>query len=181
MAIPITDCTSLAVPQWLCLRLKSTDASVPCCCVLDGGEIQTASEAASISLCSGSLPGLWCSYPVARCGCQINITFCISPKYVTGVSAAIIVHIDTGIRYLPNQFLVFHNLLNIFQQKRTSTFGEVFGVVEELYGTRYQSGSFSLFNVGSGFHCLRSFSFFLLKFAGCRNFNYYLCLCRSPR
>ena len=33
--------------------------------------------------------------------------------------------------------------------------------VEELYGTRYQSGSFSLFNVGGGFHCLRSFFFFL--------------------
>jgi len=32
-------------------------------------------------------------------------------------------------------------------------------VVEELYGTRYQSGSFSLINVGSGFHCLRDFSF----------------------
>jgi len=29
--------------------------------------------------------------------------------------------------------------------------------VEELYGTRYQRGSFSLINVGSGFHCLRSF------------------------
>jgi len=27
------------------------------------------------------------------------------------------------------------------------------------YGTRYQSGSFSLNNVGSGIHCLRSFSF----------------------
>jgi hypothetical protein len=33
--------------------------------------------------------------------------------------------------------------------------------VEELYGTQYQSGSFSLINVGSGFHCLRSFFFFL--------------------
>ena len=33
--------------------------------------------------------------------------------------------------------------------------------VEELYGTRYQSGSFSLTNVGSVFHCLRSFFFFL--------------------
>jgi len=32
--------------------------------------------------------------------------------------------------------------------------------VEELYGTRYQSGPFSLINVGSGFHCLRSFFFF---------------------
>jgi hypothetical protein len=32
--------------------------------------------------------------------------------------------------------------------------------VEELYGTRYQSDSFSLINVGSGFHCLRSFFFF---------------------
>jgi hypothetical protein len=32
--------------------------------------------------------------------------------------------------------------------------------VEELYGTRYQSGSFPLINVGSGFHCLRSFFFF---------------------
>jgi len=34
--------------------------------------------------------------------------------------------------------------------------------VEELYGTRYQSGSqsFSLIYVGSGFHCLRSFLFF---------------------
>ena len=31
------------------------------------------------------------------------------------------------------------------------------GAVEELYGTRYQSDSFSLINVGSGFQCLRSF------------------------
>ena len=31
--------------------------------------------------------------------------------------------------------------------------------VEELYSTRYQSGSFSLINVGSGFHCLLVFSF----------------------
>jgi hypothetical protein len=31
--------------------------------------------------------------------------------------------------------------------------------VEKFYGTRYQSGSFSLNNVGSGFHCLRNFSF----------------------
>ena len=31
--------------------------------------------------------------------------------------------------------------------------------VEELYGTRYQSGSFSLIIVGSGFHCLHSFLF----------------------
>jgi hypothetical protein len=37
--------------------------------------------------------------------------------------------------------------------------------VEELYGTRYQSGSFSLINVGSGFHCLRSFIFLLEKCA----------------
>jgi len=29
--------------------------------------------------------------------------------------------------------------------------------VEELYDTGHQSGSFSLINVGSGFHCLRSF------------------------
>jgi hypothetical protein len=34
------------------------------------------------------------------------------------------------------------------------------GAVEELYGTRYQSGSFSLINVGSGFRCLRSVFFF---------------------
>ena len=33
--------------------------------------------------------------------------------------------------------------------------------VEEIYGTRYQSGSFSLLSVGSGFHCLRGFSLFL--------------------
>jgi hypothetical protein len=33
--------------------------------------------------------------------------------------------------------------------------------VEELYGIRYQSGSLSLVNVGNGFHCLRSFFFFL--------------------
>jgi hypothetical protein len=33
--------------------------------------------------------------------------------------------------------------------------------VEELYGTRYQSGSFSLIYVGSGSHCLRSFSFLI--------------------
>ena len=30
--------------------------------------------------------------------------------------------------------------------------------VEELYSIWYQSGSFSLFDVGSGFHCLRSLS-----------------------
>jgi len=42
--------------------------------------------------------------------------------------------------------------------------------VEELYGTRYQSGSFSLINVGSGFHCLRSFSF-LTQPAWCVRIN----------
>jgi len=38
--------------------------------------------------------------------------------------------------------------------------------VEELYSTWYQSGSFSLFNAGSGFYCLSSFFlfFFLLFF-----------------
>ena len=36
--------------------------------------------------------------------------------------------------------------------------------MEELYGSRYQSGSFFLINVGSGFHCLRSF-FFLFSFS----------------
>jgi len=46
------------------------------------------------------------------------------------------------------------------QEYCSDTFGVVFEAVEELYGTRYQSGSFSLINVGSGFHCLRSFSFF---------------------
>ena len=35
---------------------------------------------------------------------------------------------------------------------------------EELYGTRYQSGSFSLIYVGSGFQCLRSFFFFFFFF-----------------
>jgi len=38
--------------------------------------------------------------------------------------------------------------------------------VEELYGTRYQSGSFSLINVGSGLHCLRSFFFFFFLTGG---------------
>ena len=37
-------------------------------------------------------------------------------------------------------------------------------VVEELYGTRYQSGSFSLIDVGSGFHRLRSFFLLFLFF-----------------
>ena len=45
------------------------------------------------------------------------------------------------------------------------SFGALFvtkvNLVEEFYGTRYQSGSFSLFNVGSDFHCLHSFFFFL--------------------
>jgi hypothetical protein len=36
--------------------------------------------------------------------------------------------------------------------------------VEELYGTRYQSGSFSLIKVGNGFHCLRNFSFLFFSF-----------------
>jgi len=39
--------------------------------------------------------------------------------------------------------------------------------VEELYSTRIQSGSFSLINVGSGFHCLRSPFFFLFLFSTC--------------
>ena len=34
-------------------------------------------------------------------------------------------------------------------------------LVKEFYGTRYHSGSFCLVNVGSGFHCLRNFFFFL--------------------
>jgi hypothetical protein len=42
--------------------------------------------------------------------------------------------------------------------------------VEELYGTWYQSGSFSLLNVVSGFHCLRSFFFFLFLFSEVYNF-----------
>ena len=33
--------------------------------------------------------------------------------------------------------------------------------IPEFYGTRFQSGSFSLINVGSGLHCLRSYSLFL--------------------
>jgi len=37
--------------------------------------------------------------------------------------------------------------------------------VEELYGTRYQSGSFSLVYVGSGSHCLRSLSLSLRAFS----------------
>jgi len=37
--------------------------------------------------------------------------------------------------------------------------------VEELYGTRYQSGSFSLNDVGSGFHCLRRFFCFLFSWS----------------
>jgi len=40
--------------------------------------------------------------------------------------------------------------------------------VEELYGTLYQSGSFSLIIVGSGFNCLRSFLFFFL-FSGAKS------------
>jgi hypothetical protein len=31
-------------------------------------------------------------------------------------------------------------------------------LVEEVYGTQYHIGSFSLINVGTGFHCLRSWS-----------------------
>ena len=45
--------------------------------------------------------------------------------------------------------------------------------VEELYGTRYQSGSFSLINVGSGFHCLRKF-FSSLFFLHLANFVCYM-------
>ena len=36
-----------------------------------------------------------------------------------------------------------------------------FFTMEKLYGTRYQSGFFSIVNVGSSFHCLCSFFFFL--------------------
>jgi hypothetical protein len=36
--------------------------------------------------------------------------------------------------------------------------------VEELYGTRYQSGSFSLINVRSGSNCLRNFVCFIIAF-----------------
>jgi hypothetical protein len=34
-------------------------------------------------------------------------------------------------------------------------------MVEEIYDIRYQNGSFPLIYVGSAFHCLRSFFFFL--------------------
>jgi hypothetical protein len=36
----------------------------------------------------------------------------------------------------------------------------LFLLVEEFFGTRYQNGSIFLTNVGSDFHCLRSFIFF---------------------
>ena len=36
----------------------------------------------------------------------------------------------------------------------------IFILLGEFYGTRYQSSSLSLINVGSGFHYLRSFFFF---------------------
>jgi len=42
-----------------------------------------------------------------------------------------------------------------------------FFLVEEFYGTRYQKGSFSLFNVGGGFHCLRSLYLFLTTLVRC--------------
>ena len=51
--------------------------------------------------------------------------------------------------------------------------------VEELYGTRYQSGSFSLINVGSGFHCLRSFSFSFYPQQHTAVFNFVLIHCIS--
>jgi len=37
----------------------------------------------------------------------------------------------------------------------------LFLMVEEIFGTWYRSGSFSLIKVGSGFYCLRNCSFFL--------------------
>ena len=40
--------------------------------------------------------------------------------------------------------------------------------VEELYGTRYQNGPFSLINVGSGIHCLRSYFLFFVVCASMR-------------
>ena len=36
--------------------------------------------------------------------------------------------------------------------------------MKDFYRTRYQSGSFCLINVGSGFHCLRSFFIYLFLF-----------------
>jgi len=41
-------------------------------------------------------------------------------------------------------------------QPSWSPWSFLFPLVEGFYGTRYQSGSFSLINVGSDFHCLRS-------------------------
>jgi len=55
--------------------------------------------------------------------------------------------------------------------------------VEELYGTRYQNGSFSLINVGSDFNCQHSFFIFLL-FHTCFfpfNFRILCATCRSHR
>ena len=58
----------------------------------------------------------------------------------------------------------------------------LFPLVEEFYGTRYQSGSFSL-RWGVVFHCLRSFSFFLteivLKYMGCCVFLHPYGWCRT--
>jgi len=48
---------------------------------------------------------------------------------------------------VPGEFLILTNYFSLSS------------VVDELYGTRYQSGSFSLINVGRGFHASRSFSF----------------------
>jgi hypothetical protein len=55
-----------------------------------------------------------------------------------------------------SELFIFKAVVQRLMLRTTKTAPEV----EELYGTRYQSGSFPLINVGSGFYCLRS-SFFL--------------------
>jgi len=58
--------------------------------------------------------------------------------------------------------------------------------VEELYGARYHSGSFSLIYVGSGFHCLRNFLFFSntkqdVLTPAKTNYLYYICFTVQAR
>jgi hypothetical protein len=71
-------------------------------------------------------------------------------------------HLHFGIKYLPYEssttaWQALHIKKNeSINEDQSFPFAFLFAV-EEPYGTRYQSGSFSLIHVGSGSHCLRSF------------------------
>ena len=86
----------------------------------------------------------------------------LDSQRVNKLASKLHVHLSTMLPNLSIPDVPFPAILSTLIRRRfqvkPATLLIPIDLVEELYGTRYQSGSFSLINVGSGLLCPRSFS-----------------------